>query len=552
MLVRLFAENIALIDSLEVEFDKSFNCLTGETGAGKSIIIGALNLALGERFRSEHIKFGKAKARVELLFDVSNDKTVLKRLNELEIDVESGELYISRDFSRSGKSISRLNGEIVTLAALKSISDLLVDVHGQHEHQSLLQKDNHIGFLDAFSHTETAELKRNVAQAAEKCEKLSVAMHSGFISEAERARRIDMLTYQIEEISRAKLKSDDEDKLNRELALLSNAEKINTALNSAYNAISIDMGAKELLSVAMNDLSSISAYDPEYDDLYNKLSEAYYTLEEISYSISNIKDNVLFDEKRLNVIERRLDLITGLKKKYGATLNEVIAFFDNLKIELTELKNGEETRLRFQTALEESKDKYYFLADQLSAMRKSTAIEFSESVMKELSDLGLSGAQFSVRFIEGKKIIAANGYDDVEFFISTNRGDPEKPLAKVASGGEVSRIMLALKSIMAEKDSISTMIFDEIDTGISGKIATIVGNKMKNISKTHQLIVITHLPQIAAKAKAHFLVEKHDGEAVSTTLRKLALEERYIEIARIMGGEDSMSARAHARELIEN
>jgi DNA repair protein RecN (Recombination protein N) len=554
MIQRLLINNVALIEELDVELGKGLNIITGETGAGKSIVIDAVNLVLGERGNRDLIKYGANKASVQAIFDTGSNPAVRDRLCELDMGSDSFELILAREISASGKSVCRINGTLVPLAALKEISDLLVDVHGQHEHQSLLTPSSHIKYLDSFISEKTEPLKQKLSSVSKRCKEIKSKLLSGFVSEAEKARRIDILNYQVREIETAKLMPCEEEQLLEERTVLNNAGRIMNALETSYGALDAeDGGALGSLSGASEALSEISGLKAEYSAIFDKLNELYYSLEDVKYTLRDAKDNFEYDGSRLDTIENRLDLIASLKRKYGAGIDEVLAYKEKCSREVEELNTGEEQKALLENEFSKLSAEYGTLADELSRVRHDSAAILEQEIVKQLDDLGLAKSRFEICFERLEAEFSENGFDKVEFLLSANAGEPVKPLSKIASGGEISRIMLALKTVLALSDDIPTLIFDEIDTGISGRIASVVGEKMVSISGSHQVICVTHLPQIAALADSHYLAEKHSTESSSTSvLRKLDIQERYQEVARIMGsGEASELALRHATEMID-
>ena len=554
MLQSLYLENIALIEKLGIELFPGFNVLTGETGAGKSIIIDAVNFVLGERTSRDLIRNGASKAKVDAVFSLNEGDRVYEALDKLGIEAEN-EIILSRELSTSGRNSCRINGTLVPVAMLKSVSDTLVDIHGQHEHQALLDPENHIGYLDAFCHSDSFPLIEKIDNIVSEYGALTLKRNSGFSSESEREREMDMLRYQIDEISSAALEADEEEKLNAEKTVLLNAERIRTALESAHAALSggEDGSALSLIDDARRSLKDIAALNGEYEEFANRLEELYYAAEDISFSIRDSSENVDMNMQRLEEIEQRLKLISDLKRKYGRSAEEVINFGVEAQNRLNELENAEALAAEMDKKLNKRKAEYNAEADKLTLVRKNACEKLKQSVLNELSDLGMSKAKFDVSLInQSSGEPRKNGRETAEFMLSANPGEPLKPLEKVASGGELSRIMLCFKTIFADNDRIPTLIFDEIDTGISGRTAAVVGEKMLGIAKKHQVICVTHLAQIAALADAHLMVRKYDdGEKTFVETRQLNEEEKVSRIANMMDGEsDSPSAVLHAKELI--
>ena len=558
MLKELSIHNIALIDQQSIAFFGGFSVLTGETGAGKSIIIEALNFVLGERASRELVKSGEEKASVEATFALLAGEPVFEVLQEQGIDCEENELTLYREFSISGKNVCRANGTLINAGALKLIGDALVDIHGQHAHQSLLDEKKHIGLLDRFAGKEALDVKSRVAEAHHRASESRRLLSAAQFNEQERTRRIDLLTYQIKEIDAANLTIGEEEQLEEQRGLLQNAQAVMEGLEGANAALSRDEaengGALASFSVALHMLDSIARLSADYQQLSEKLHALYYDLEDASYTLRDYRTDFSFEPGMLDEIESRLELISTLKRKYGASIEEIVSYRDKSQQELELIDNAEERREQLAADYGAAKREYDGLSAQLSALRQQAAERLSARLLPELSDLGMPHAAFLAKFepLTGE-IPSANGIDDVEFLLSTNRGEPVKPLSKVASGGELSRIMLSFKSVLADLDGIPTMVFDEIDSGISGQIGTAVAVKMRQIAKNHQVLCITHLPQIAAYANQQYLVYKEEtGEHTRSNAVLLTHEQRAKEIARIMGssGADAV-ALEHAQQLID-
>ena len=555
MLQSLYLENIALIEKLGIELFPGFNVLTGETGAGKSIIIDAVNFVLGERTSRDLIRNGAARAKVEAVFNLNEGDAAFAALDALGIEYDGNELILSRELSAAGRNACRVNGTLVPVASLKSVSDTLVDIHGQHEHQALLDAENHISYLDAYCHAESLPIIEKIDAIVSRRNELMLKRNSGFSSEREREREMDMLRYQIEEIASANLEAGEEERLNAEKTVLLNAERIRTALETAHMALS---GAEEgsalsAIDTARRSMRDIAALNKDYEALGDKIEELYYAAEDISFVLRDTSENVESDMQRLEEIEQRLKLISDLKRKYGRTVEDVIDFGKDAGTKLNELENAEALAAELDAKLDKLKAEYNAAADELSKVRRAAGDRLKRDVLNELKDLGMAKAMFDValRDASGGEP-RKGGRETAEFMLSANPGEPLKPLEKVASGGELSRIMLCFKSIFADNDRVPTLIFDEIDTGISGRTAAVVGEKMLGIAKKHQVICVTHLAQIAALAEAHLMVRKYDdGKNTFVETRQLNEEEKVQRIAQMMDGEsDSPSALTHARELI--
>lgn len=558
MLKQLSINNVALIDRQLIEFFNGFSVMTGETGAGKSIIIEALNFVLGERASRELVKSGELKASVEALFVLRSDDPVYEVLSEEGIDCEEGELTIYREFTLAGKNVCRANGTMISAGVLKEIGDALVDIHGQHAHQSLLNPKKHIVLLDRFAGKDALEQKARVAEAYQKANEARRQLNAAQFNEQERARRCDLLEYQINEIDGAKLEIGEEERLEEQRGLLQNAQAVMEGLEGAGTALSGDgsesSGALDALSVCLRLLDGISRFRGEYTQLAEKLHALYYDLEDAAYTLRDYRNDFSFEPGMLDEIESRLDLISSLKRKYGKDIAEILTFREKSAKELELISTAEERREQLQQEYDTAKRAYDALAEELSELRKQAAIRLRDRILPELNDLGMPHAAFEAAFerLNGE-LPGANGIDGVEFLLSTNRGEPVKPLAKVASGGELSRIMLSFKSVLADLDGIPTMVFDEIDSGISGQMGTAVAVKMRQIASNRQVLCITHLPQIAAYANWQYIVYKEEsGEKTRSNARLLGETERAAEIARIMSGNSTDPvALEHASRLIE-
>jgi DNA repair protein RecN (Recombination protein N) len=553
MLERLLIENVALIEKLDLEPGKGFTVFTGETGAGKSIIIDGINLALGGRGSRELISYGKQKCRVEAVFDIADQPEVRKLLEEKGLDSGDGTMTVMRELNLAGKSLCRVNGVMLPLNELKEMTDRLVDVHGQHEHQSLLDEKNHLGVIDAYSAEAIAPLVSSADKIYSEYAEVKNKLNSGFLSAEERERRIDILNYQINEIEKAALSPDEEDAIKEELGILTNSERISESLNSASELLANESGAVPLLKSAVDSIGSISSISERYGELYSRLNDLYYELEDAAYSVRDMRLGADFDPRRIDELETRLDVIEGLKHKYGRTVKDVLDFLDGARNELEELTGDAAKRETLEKKKKELEKEYSEAAAKLTAARKASADKLCALAEEQLKALGMKKAKLGAEFKITDAAPRENGLDEVSLLLSANEGEPLKPLSKVASGGELSRIMLALKTVITEADGIPTLIFDEVDTGISGTTANTVGLRMKHIAERHQVLCVTHLPQIAAFATDHYLVSKHEeaGKTV-TSVRLLSENERALELARIMGAEPgSGAAVSHASELIK-
>lgn len=552
MLNHLSIKNVAVIDELEVSINNGVSVLTGETGAGKSIIIDSINMLLGDRANKDLVRFGADKAVVQAVFE--GNCSALRILDENDIDVCDNEIIISRRVTQDGKSVARVNGTVVTLGLLREISDCLINIHGQHDNQALLTPQKHINFLDDYA--DDKELLNNYHILYVNMRETERALAALEMDEKEKMQKIDLLEYQIKEIESAKLVPGEDAELKEQRVIAANAEKIKIAVNEAYENIyesSEGPSAYDSLSLALNSLSEICEINPAIKTVYDAISEAVYSVEDAAHELKSFGDTVEFDEGTLNEIEERLDLISKLKRKYGSTIEAVLEFLKNGKNELENIKLSDERSAELCKELENIKNKLKTVGAELTNVRKNAALELQQKIEKALSDLNMEKSRFSVQ-VEDCGNFFENGMNRVEFLISTNPGEPLKPLVKIASGGELSRVMLAIKSILADTDDVDTLIFDEIDTGVSGNTALKIAKKLTEIGKSKQVICITHLPQLTAAADTHYLIEKNtDGTMASTTLTELDLAGRENELARIIdGGDVSELALRHAREMLKN
>ncbi len=552
MLSKLYIENVALIQKLEIDFESGFNVLTGETGAGKSIIIDAVNLVLGERAAKELIKTGADKAKVVAVFDVAKNDSLSEILEEAGIEA-SDELILSRELFVHGKNVCRINSMPVTLALLKRVSDALVDIHGQHEHQKLMDESSHIDFLDSFGGEEIAVQKECVAQISRQYHEIKSKMLSGFMSEAEREREMDILSFRINEIESAALKNGEDEELKEERKLLQNAEKIMTSLEEAYYSLSGDNDALSALKRAASEIASAAVYSSKYEELSQKLNDIYYAAEDVAAELREMKTDFDFEPARIDEVEQRIDTVSSLKRKYGGSIEAVNSYKEECAARLVELENAAQENAKYEKQLELKLKEYDEASALLSNIRKSAAKELESRLLLELAQLGMEKSRFEVSFTsKNDDAVEADGKDKAVFMLSANSGESLKGLAQVASGGEMSRIMLSFKTVFADNDDIDTMIFDEIDTGISGKVADAVGEKMRSIAKKRQVICVTHLPQIAALSTNHHEVRKKDnGETTVVEVELLNDENKVKAIARMLGGSEfEETALLHAQQLI--
>lgn len=556
MLQHLSVSNIATISRLEVDFAPGLNVLTGETGAGKSIIIDAVNLVLGERADRSLVKYGEEAAAVEAVFDYpGGDLDALLLENGIAADEEA--LILSRQLNSLGKSVCRVNGRIVPLSLLKQISDTLVDIHGQHEHQSLLNPRTHGKFIDEYAHAEIAPLKERVGALYGSFHDLEEEIRAGLAIE-DREERLSELNRQAEELDDAQLAEGEEETLMQELSLLANAEKVAASLDDGFSLLYAggrERPVLDMLSDVRGALASIASLSDDYGALSGRLEDAYFALEDIALELRDKKGALDFSPGRMQQIEERLSLLHRLQKKYGRDIPSLLLYREKIQEEAYNLLNSREKMEKMQARREVLRRELYDACMALSKARRGAAERFSSEVLAQLRDLGLGKSAFGVDFTPLPPIEQAsfgpNGLDRMEFMLSTNPGQPLKPLSKVVSGGEMSRVMLAFKSITAGLDDIPCMIFDEIDTGISGKIGGMVARKLARIGMRRQVICVSHLPQIASMADRHFAIVKTDaGDTTATRLVLLDEAGRQEEIARMFGAQSTL-ALSHASEMME-
>lgn len=557
MLLELNIANIALIESLRIEFAQGFNVLTGETGSGKSIVVDCMNLVLGGRADRDFVRTGAEKGSVQALFDIAKNSAAKAILGEMDIDCEDGMVAVSREISRSGRNICRISGVIVPLNTLRRLTGTLLDIHGQHEHQSLLDPAKHIAFLDAYGDNRHTELRAQAAKLHSERVKMESELKKNMLDAAERERLSDMLGFQIQEIASAKLKKGEEERLIARLRILENSEKIRTNVETAYEATYAGTGrtpsAQELLLRAANAMDKLSQIDERYAELGLRLREMVYSVQDVGYELRDILDHMESDPELIEKVSKRLETIDRLERKYGPNLDDVLKFYASAVERLESIQTGDAHIDALKAELAKKDAELGEVCTLLTASRRELAQRLAQAVMQQLRDLGMGRARLEIR-IESLPRPTANGLDSVEFLISANPGEPLKPMASVASGGELSRIMLALKAISMEADGVDSMVFDEIDTGVSGRMAQTVGEKMCAIARDHQVLCVTHLPQIAALGDAHFVVEKHtDGTTTETVVRQLDSEGRLHELSRLVGGaKDSTSSLSHAKHMLED
>ena len=552
MLVVLNIKNFALIQELSVEFGAGFNILSGETGAGKSILIDTIDYVLGGKFSKDLIRYGEDKTYVEAIFDIENDE-IYTLLNDLNIEADEL-LVVSRETTISGKSIIKVNGKTIVLSQLKKIREKLLDIHGQHQNQSLLSKGTHILYLDEYNSENISPLleqfeifKNRYSEIEDKINELK--------GNEDREKLLDYIKFQIEDIEKAKLKPGEEEDLREQYNILANAEKISSSLINSYNYLNNNPQGNsvlELLSKVISELSHSEMHLEKIKDKRVQVEEAYYLLEESTRDIRDIANEVYYDENELAAINERIYEISLYKKKYGNSIDEILQFLEKLKNQYDEFINSEEIILKLKKELSVIEKEMKDIGIKLHEFRCMSAKDLEVRIKEELSYVGLEKAIINID-VNLSEEANSRGYDDVQFLISANPGEPLKPLEKVLSGGELSRIMLALKCVFVDKDKIPTLIFDEIDTGISGAIGKRVGEKMYQVSVKHQVLCITHLPQIAALSDNHYFVSKKvENGKTFTQIRMLNEEDKVCEIAKMIGGDNlSDVAIDNSREMVK-
>ena len=549
MLVSLHVKNLALIQETEVFFGPGLNILTGETGAGKSIILGSVNLALGAKADKDMIRTGEEYALIELVFQVGR-KEVLEKIAALDIPVEDGVIILQRRIM-PGRSVCKVNGENVNTRLVRELAGMLIDIHGQHDSQILLKPRKHLEILDEFSGEEISDLKRQIRECYQKYLKLQQELKENVLDGQARNRELSLARFELEEISAAALKTGEDEQLEKDYRRMVNGKKIAESLAHVYALTGYEngAGAGELAGRALKELASVTAYDEALEEFSRQLQDIEALLNDFNRGISDYREDMEFDEEFFVETEERLNQINRLKDKYGSSIKEILAYAKKREQELMRLENQEDYLKKLRQELDAQKQKLENLCRQASAIRKSQAVIFSGKLEKALADLNFLHVDFEVRIKE--KEMGADGMDDVEFFISTNPGSPRKPLANVASGGELSRIMLALKTVTAGSEDMDVFIFDEIDAGISGRTAWKVSEKLSFLGKDHQIICITHLPQIAAMADNHFVIEKSaEEDSTITRIHEVKDKEVLEELARLLGAETITDAvLANAKEL---
>lgn len=549
MLTSLKIENVAIIESAAIEFGCGLNVLTGETGAGKSIVIDSINAILGERTSRDIIRTGAQSAKVYAVFEDVNER-VRNFLDENGIDCEDGVLIINRTLSREGKNVCRINGAPVTVSMLREIGGELIDIHGQHDNQSLLSPEKHCGFVDSFAGN--ADLIADYREKYGRFCEIRSKLKKLTTDESSKTQRIDFLTYQIDELEKAEITIGERDELKARKSLINNSQKVIESLNIAYEALKADGAGIDMITDAESEIANASAYMETLGEASEKITDIRYELEDIAETVRDAMTEVDFDPSELEDIDERLDLLYRLSKKYGDTEEEMLEYLEKARAELDNIAFSEERVKELQKQKKEALAETETAACKLTESRKTAGEKLSNAICSELEFLDMPNVRFVVKCNDIG--LTENGKDEIEFLISANAGEEPKPLAKIASGGELSRIMLAIKNVLAETDGVDTMIFDEIDTGVSGRAAQKIAMKLRSASKGRQVICVTHLAQIAAQGDVHLYISKSvsDGKTY-TNIKSLIEEERVAEIARIMGGMEITKLQLEsAREMLAN
>lgn len=557
MLQELTIKDFAIIQNLNLSFNQGMTVLTGETGAGKSIIIDAVGLLAGGRGSSEFIRHGATKCVLEALFSLEGNSLTYELLKAYDIDSDEETVIIQRDIHRSGKNVCRINGRLVTIATLRLIGESIIDIHGQNEHQELMNPDRHLNMLDHFGDKELIALKKHFGETYTQYKKVEKAFQKWQNGEQQLAQRLDMLQYQTNEIEMAELLDGEEEELLEEKNLLANYQKIMSALSLSYDALQGDeVNGIDLVGNAMTDMSSLEEIDEKYKTLSEAISSSYFQLQEAASDILREIDQMAYDEDRLNEIEKRLEIIKQLKRKYGDSIVEIKAYYEKITAELDQIMNRENHLTNMTKELAVLSKKMVKQGEQLSEKRREVAKDIERSIHEQLQELYMEKVVFEVQFFKPINEFLSeeaheSGFDVVEFYIATNMGEPLKPLAKVASGGELSRMMLAMKTIFSKSQGITSIIFDEVDTGVSGRVAQAIANKIYLVAVHSQVLCITHLPQVAAMADNHLYISKSvENDRTKTHVNALETAEKIEEIARMLAGtEITKLTLEHAKEL---
>lgn len=552
MLLEISIKNFAIIEAISLNFEKGMTVLTGETGAGKSIIIDAMNMMLGARATTDVIRHGAPKAEIEGLFSVENSHALQMIFDEQGIEL-GDEIIIRREILQNGRSVSRVNGQMVNLSVLRSIGQYLVDIHGQHDQEELMRPQLHIQMLDGFGDADFLELKQAYQTNFDAYRKMRKQLLEIKKNQEEHKARIEMLEFQMAEIESASLQPGEDLKLNQERDKLLNHKNIADTLTNAYTMLdNEEFSSLANVRSAMNDMESLEDYDAEYREISSSLSESYYVLEDVTKRLEDIIEDLDFDGNRLMQIESRLDLIHAITRKYGGNVDDVLMYFAKITEEYNLLTGNHLSSDDMEAELKKLEVSLVDLASKLASARHNLAQQLEIEIQQELKDLYMEKARFQVQFTKGK--FTREGNESVEFYISTNPGEDFKPLVKVASGGELSRLMLAIKSAFSRKEGKTSIVFDEVDTGVSGRVAQAIAQKIHKIGQNGQVLAISHLPQVIAIADYQFFIEKISNEhSTVSTVRLLTVEERVEEVAKMLAGENvTEAALSQARELLQS
>ena len=552
MLLEISIKNFAIIEAISLNFEKGMTVLTGETGAGKSIIIDAMNMMLGARATTDVIRHGAPKAEIEGLFSVENSHALQMIFDEQGIEL-GDEIIIRREILQNGRSVSRVNGQMVNLSVLRSIGQYLVDIHGQHDQEELMRPQLHIQMLDGFGDADFLELKQAYQTNFDAYRKMRKQLLEIKKNQEEHKARIEMLEFQMAEIESASLQPGEDLKLNQERDKLLNHKNIADTLTNAYTMLdNEEFSSLANVRSAMNDMESLEEYDAEYREISSSLSESYYVLEDVTKRLEDIIESLDFDGNRLMQIESRLDLIHSITRKYGGNVDDVLMYFAKITEEYNLLTGNNLSSDDMEAELKKLEVSLVDLATKLASARHNLAQQLEIEIQQELKDLYMDKARFQVQFTKGK--FSREGNESVEFYISTNPGEAFKPLVKVASGGELSRLMLAIKSAFSRKEGKTSIVFDEVDTGVSGRVAQAIAQKIHKIGQNGQVLAISHLPQVIAIADYQFFIEKISNEhSTVSTVRLLTVEERVEEVAKMLAGENvTEAALSQARELLQS
>ena len=552
MLLEISIKNFAIIEAISLNFEKGMTVLTGETGAGKSIIIDAMNMMLGARATTDVIRHGAPKAEIEGLFSIENSLPLQEIFDEQGIDL-GDEIIIRREILQNGRSVSRVNGQMVNLSVLRSIGQYLVDIHGQHDQEELMRPQLHIQMLDGFGDADFLELKQAYQTNFDAYRQMRKQLLEVKKNQEEHKARIEMLEFQMAEIESASLQPGEDLKLNQERDKLLNHKNIADTLTNAYTMLDNDeISSLANVRSAMNDMESLEEYDAEYREISTSLSESYYVLEDVAKRLEDIIEDLDFDGNRLMQIESRLDLIHAITRKYGGNVDDVLLYFAKITEEYNLLTGNNLSSEDMEAELKQLEVSLVDLASKLASARHNLAQQLEIEIQQELKDLYMDKARFQVQFTKGK--FSREGNESVEFYISTNPGEDFKPLVKVASGGELSRLMLAIKSAFSRKEGKTSIVFDEVDTGVSGRVAQAIAQKIHKIGQHGQVLAISHLPQVIAIADYQFFIEKISNEhSTVSTVRLLTVEERVEEVAKMLAGENVTEASlSQARELLQS